>query len=42
MEVATFVSMALVVEGGHTLSPEAKKKLVVGGGLWAMPKVQAA
>jgi hypothetical protein len=42
MEISTFVTMALVIVGGHTLSPEAKKKLVVGGKLSARPKVPAA
>jgi hypothetical protein len=41
MQIATFVSMALVVGAGHTLAPEAKRKLVVGGVLRAKPKVQA-
>jgi hypothetical protein len=34
--------MALVVGAGHTLAPEAKKKLVIGGNLLIRPQVQAA
>jgi hypothetical protein len=41
-EIATFVRYATIVEASHTLAPEAKRKLVVGGALRARPKVQAA
>jgi hypothetical protein len=36
------VRYATIVEAGHTLAPQAKRKLVVGGALRARPKVQAA
>jgi hypothetical protein len=42
MEVAVFVSMALVVNAGHTTAPDSKKNLAVGGSLAVRPKVQAA
>jgi hypothetical protein len=41
MEVAVFVSMALVANAGHTASPGAKKNLAIGGQLAVRPKVQA-
>jgi hypothetical protein len=42
MTVATFASMALVVGAGHTLAPQSKRKLVIGGKLQVRPQVQAA
>jgi hypothetical protein len=38
MELSTFIFMALVVGARHALSPEAKKKLVIGGKLQLRPK----
>jgi hypothetical protein len=42
MEVAVFVSMALVINAGHTTAPDANKNLAVGGKLAMRPPVQAA
>jgi hypothetical protein len=42
MEVGVFVSMALVINAGHTTAPDAKKNLAVGGKLSIRPPVQAA
>jgi hypothetical protein len=39
--LSTFISMALIVGARHALSPEAKKKLVIGGKLQLRPKIQA-
>jgi hypothetical protein len=39
MKLTDFVTIAIVVAKGHTVAPEAERRLVIGGKLAAQPAI---